>query len=334
MASSPQTAGPAKAMVVFLEVRSGSQTGNRIRLNPGQLLRIGRTKASDFAFADDPHMSGAHFTIEATNDDNGCRLVDLSSRNGSWVNGQRVSTAVLANGDTVVAGETKFAVTIESIDAAETAVFAAQSGIADTPQDRLLALFREDFQPLYAVLDAARDIRILALLLHHKEECQSLYEGEQGAKLAQVAPYLVRLQKESKLLEALVKEGWGKSWGIYLTSPSDLQEVRRHFRHFLEVKLPSGEQVYFRFYDPRVMRVFLPTCTPEDVTQFFGPIQNYLVEDENPKKLFRFVNTGKGSERMTIALADQVEAGPEAAPDDAAPETATWLENPLADEGR
>jgi len=81
-----------------------------------------------------------------------------------------------------------------------------------------------------------------------------------------------------------------------------------------------------------VMRVFLPTCTPEDVTQFFGPIQNYLVEDENPKKLFRFVNTGKGSERMTIALADQVEPSSQAAPDNAAPETATYLDNPLADE--
>jgi hypothetical protein len=52
-----------------------------------------------------------------------------------------------------------------------------------------------------------------------------------------------------------------------------------------QVKLPSGERVYFRFYDPRVMRVFLPACTPEDTTQFFGPIQNYLVEDRTPEQL-------------------------------------------------
>jgi len=92
-------------MAVFLEVRSGSQTGTRIRLNPGQLVRIGRTKASDFAFADDSHMSGAHFTVEAA--DTGCHLSDLNSRNGLFLNGQRVSTSALANGDTVVAGETK-----------------------------------------------------------------------------------------------------------------------------------------------------------------------------------------------------------------------------------
>jgi hypothetical protein len=354
-------------MAIFLEVRSGSQAGSRIRLTPGQLVRIGRTKASDFAFADDPHMSGAHFTAEVILNDNdkesGARLVDLNSRNGLFLNGQRVSTVPVSNGDTVVAGETTFAVIVEDEEAAaqyspRTAAFpAAQSVVesavestvqspaqlaaaatmppqADTPQDRLLALFREDFQPLYAVLDTARDIRILALLLHHKEECQSLYEGEQGLKLAQVAPYLVRLQKDSPLLETLVKEGWGKNWGVYLTSPSDLQEVRRHLRHFLQVKLPSGEQVYFRFYDPRVMRVFLPTCTPEDVTQFFGPIQNYLMEDENPKKLFRFVNTGKGSERMMIVLVDEVEPSPEAPRAETEPETATYLENPLTDEAK
>ena len=310
-------------------------------------MRIGRTKTSDFAFADDPHMSGAHFSVEAV--DQGCRVSDLNSRNGSWRNGQRVTTAVLSHGDTLVAGETTFVVIVEdreavAVNSASTAAFPAARGAAlsataaapapaDDPHKTVCStLLRDDFQPLYAILDAAHDIRILALLLHHKEECQSLYEGPQGLKLAQVAPYLVRLQKDSKLLETLVKEGWGKNWGVYLTSPSDLHEVRRHLRHFLQVKLPSGEQVYFRFYDPRVMRVFLPTCTPEDTTQFFGPIQNYLVEDENPKKLFRFVNTGKGSERMTIALADQVEPGPEAAPDDAAPETATWLDSPLKDE--
>ncbi len=342
LASTPQPAASTNAMPVFLEVRSGSQAGTRIRLNPGQTVRIGRTAASDFAFADDPHMSGAHFTVEAmvnnTDNDNdnghGCRLVDLNSRNGSWVNGQRVSTAVLANGDTIIAGETKFVVTIESVESGGTAVFAPPSASAESPQDRLLTLLRDDFQPLYAVLDTARDIRILALLLHHKEECQSLYEGEQGVKLAQVAPYLVRLQKDSPLLETLVKEGWGKSWGVYLTSPSDLQEVRRHLRHFLQVKLPSGEQVYFRFYDPRVMRVFLPTCTPEDTTQFFGPIQNYLVEDETPEQLLRFVNTGQGSQKMLIALGDQDQQPNAPTPEDKAPETASWPGSPLKEEAK
>ena len=79
---------------------------------------------------------------------------------------------------------------------------------------------RNDCQPLYAVLDAARDIKILALLMQSKEEHQSLYEGVQGAKLSQVAPYLVKLDKDSLLLGSLVLEGWGNNWGVY----SDVHE--------------------------------------------------------------------------------------------------------------
>ena len=142
-----------------------------------------------------------------------------------------------------------------------------------TPQQRLLALFRTQFQPLFTILDSARDIKILALLMQSKEEHQSLYEGVEGAKLAQVAPYLVRLTKDSLLLGSLVLEGWGNSWGVFLTCDREFQDVRRHLRHFLEVQLPDGKQVYFRYYDPRVLRVFLPTCNPDETNRFFGPIQ-------------------------------------------------------------
>jgi len=40
----------------------------------------------------------------------------------------------------------------------------------------------------------------------------------------------------------------------------------------------KGKDMYFRFYDPRVLRVFLPTCTPEELSDFFGPIAGFLIE--------------------------------------------------------
>jgi hypothetical protein len=178
------------------------------------------------------------------------------------------------------------------------------SSSATSPQDRLLSLLRKNFQPLYAILDAARDTKVLAALLQSKSHYQSLYQGAEGARLAQFAPYLVRLPDDSSFLEMLVREGWGKSWGVYLTCASEFSEVRRHVRHFLEVTLPDGRDVYFRFYDPRVLRVYLSTCTPEDTKEFFGPIGAYLVEDTDPTKLLRFVDTGKGCPGVVIELHD------------------------------
>jgi len=308
-------------MPFFLEVQSGPRKGDKILLNPGQVARIGRGEKSDFAFADDSHMSGAHFSVECGV--GGCRLGDLHSRNGTLVNGQKVDAAVLNNGDTIVAGETAFLVRIEG---EETGFVDSEPKLAldATPQERLLYLLRRDLQPIYGVLDAARDIKILALLLQSNEEYQSLYEGPQGAKLAQVAPYLVRLKKDSVLLEKLVREGWGESWGVYLTCASEFSDIRRHLRHFLEVMLPEGKQVYFRYYDPRVLRVYLPTCTFEETDYFFGPIQNYLMEDEDPESLLQFSNTGRGALKSSVKLSPDV---PETAPQ---PSTATSPQEPGA----
>ena len=293
---------------MFLHVRFGAQAGRKIRLIPSHPVRIGRTNGADIFFPDDSHMSGLHFRVEWVGEQ--CRVSDLNSRNGSFLNGKRIAAAVLNVGDTLVAGETKFSLTVEAPAGVSTISGSAPTAempgfiVQQTSQDRLLDHLRNDAQPLFAVLDAARDTRILGLLLHHKEQSQSLYDGDNGVSLAQVAPYLVRLVKESALLKSLVREGRGKNWGIYLTSDQGFEQIRRHLRHFLQIRLGGGEQVYFRFYDPRVMRVFLPNCGAEDTTRFFGPIQSYLLEDETAHQLLRFVNTGAGSQQMLIPLAD------------------------------
>ena len=43
----------------------------------------------------------------------------------------------------------------------------------------------------------------------------------------------------------------------------------------------------FRFYDPRVMRMYLPTCTAEELAIVFGPVGAYLLEGQDPKALLR-----------------------------------------------
>jgi pSer/pThr/pTyr-binding forkhead associated (FHA) protein len=318
-------------MIVSLEAKSGPSAGKGVRLQSGQSIRVGRTAKSDFVVSEDSHLSGVHFAIEL--EESSCRIKDLNSRNGTLLNGQRITAGVLQDGDTITAGETTFRVTVE-----QAAVVAPASGPASdpkaTPQQRLLALLRNDCQPLYAVLDTARDIKILALLTQSKEKHQSLYEGVQGAKLSQVAPYLVRLDKDSLLLGSLLLEGWGNNWGVYLTCTSDFPEVRRHLRHFLEVQLPDGKQVYFRFYDPRVLRVFLPTCTADEVNQFFGPIKQYLMEDEKPDKLLQFSNTGRGADKKVVDLSQTAAADEKRPASPPGSPTLAWLDKPTPDQQR
>ena len=59
-------------------------------------------------------------------------------------------------------------------------------------------------------------------------------------------------------------------------------------RRFLTVYDHTGKPMYFRYYDPRVLRVFLPTCTPAEQQTMFGPVQSYFAEDEDPDSLLEF----------------------------------------------
>jgi hypothetical protein len=142
---------------------------------------------------------------------------------------------------------------------------------------------------LFALLDAARTDRVLKILQTSADDYSSLYEGVQAEAMADGAPYLVRLERGSRLLPRLLNMGWGESWGIYVESASPLRELRSHFRRLLFVaREQDGQPMYFRFYDPRVLRAFLPIATPRQVEALFGPIERFLVEAEDPGDFIRF----------------------------------------------
>jgi len=73
----------------------------------------------------------------------------------------------------------------------------------------------------------------------------------------------------------------GDAWGILIKSSFPLEELHKHFRKFLIVGTEDNQQLYFRFYDPRVLRIFLPTCDTAQLREFFGPIEYFIMEDED-----------------------------------------------------
>ena len=167
-------------------------------------------------------------------------------------------------------------------------------------QQDLVSILRNIGGPLFALLDATRDpLTILGMLRSSGDEHQSLYEGMQGKMLEAFAPYLVRLPADSRLLERLIAKGWGQHWGIFVVSDADFKALRKHFRTFLMVKGPEGKQLYFRYYDPRVLRVYLPTCNAAEADFVFGPVAAYLCEAEARDSLLVF-QPGEGSAQCEV----------------------------------
>ncbi len=127
---------------------------------------------------------------------------------------------------------------------------------------------------LYAIIDAARDERIYPALrqLAAKEEIVSLYQGPSARELAAVAPYLVCLGTSDRVFDWLWKDGWGQDWGIFLWSLVSTSTMRDHFRRLTMVRTEANKRLLFRFYDPRVLRPFLPTCDAAQLREMFGTV--------------------------------------------------------------
>jgi hypothetical protein len=67
-----------------------------------------------------------------------------------------------------------------------------------------------------------------------------------------------------------------------------MKNLRRHLRSFLRVTDEAGRRLIFRYYDPRVLRVYLPTCWPSELRDVFGPIDCFLMEGEDPMVLLNY----------------------------------------------
>jgi predicted component of type VI protein secretion system len=103
---------------VMLQVKSSVNDPLRVSTEtvysvfPGDRILVGRSPDfSQIAIDFDPSMSKKHF--ELAFDGVSCEIRDIGSANGTWVNGQPVTDAVvLANGDEITAGVTTFGVAI------------------------------------------------------------------------------------------------------------------------------------------------------------------------------------------------------------------------------
>lgn len=143
----------------------------------------------------------------------------------------------------------------------------------------------------YAILDAARDERIYPRLreLAATEEISCLYQGPTARELAAVAPYLVCLGTSDRVFDWLWNDGWGEDWGIFLWSIASMDSIREHFRRLTYVRTDANQRLLFRFYDPRVLRVFLPTCDVRQLVEMFGTaVTRFLVASDGGTRLDAF----------------------------------------------
>ncbi len=115
-----------------------------------------------------------------------------------------------------------------------------------------------------------------------------LLKGDLTPDLVHAAPYLVLLSPDNRFTDWVLGESIGKFWGIFFDSRYSILEMRRHFRSLLDAYDENGNGLKFRYYDPRVLRKYLPTCTAEELEAFFGKVDTFFAEAEDRQNLLSF----------------------------------------------
>lgn len=144
--------------------------------------------------------------------------------------------------------------------------------------DELRSCLAERPGSLYAILDACEEPRVPDMASQLGDRAVSLYRGAAERDYWAIAPYLAVV--DEPLLDWIVENLWEDPWGIFAITETGLASLRTHFRRFLKVQDPDGKELYFRFYDPRVLPTFLTTCNASEAEQFFGPVRSFCVQGE------------------------------------------------------
>lgn len=150
-----------------------------------------------------------------------------------------------------------------------------------------------DKRDIWMVLDGARNRSIYTFLVNSYLTSECLYAGDLDPMLEAAAPHLVQLEREDKYTRQLLERAWGKSWGIILKCDTSIHRLRRHLRRFLTVSDPRGRKLMFRYYDPRVLRIYLPTCMPDELRTVFGPVECFWTESGEGDSLVQFQFDGR-----------------------------------------
>ncbi|HZQ53091.1 MAG TPA: SpoIIE family protein phosphatase [Bryobacteraceae bacterium] len=165
-------ASPAPHAFTELVIDSPGHTSMRIRLEKDR-YKLGRSATNDLSFPADQSLSREHLVFERTPE--GWNIRDLASRNGTLLNGSRLSDAMpLKHGDRITAGHLsiRYDAQGEFPDARPASVqFVQETAAKAVPSDTVTADLHSALQTTARVADApaAQDMHFGALIRAGRE---------------------------------------------------------------------------------------------------------------------------------------------------------------------
>nr|WP_321272187.1 DUF4123 domain-containing protein [uncultured Tolumonas sp.] len=132
---------------------------------------------------------------------------------------------------------------------------------------------------IYALIDPLADNQPLHYWYRHASDTEAwpLYGGTEFTDAILHGPWLLPLaQLADWQTWWQEQERAGQAQGVLIASPYLVEQLVRHWQNLLIAGL-DGEEVLFRYYDPRVLAPMLATYTETEICQFLGPTTSLLI---------------------------------------------------------
>ena len=133
----------------------------------------------------------------------------------------------------------------------------------------------------YAVVDLASAVSLRPVVPRLLSAiAEPLLDRSMPLHLLEVGPWLVLLDDAPEVDRTLAGYGTGVPWGYYLHAQVDLLSLRQSLRKFNLAQLPDRPKpVLFRYWDPRVLRIFLDRTSATQRGQFMSWIDSIAWPD-------------------------------------------------------
>lgn len=116
----------------------------------------------------------------------------------------------------------------------------------------------------FAIIDGAKITYLPELLAANALPHASLLPRAEIDINGAAGPWLVDLNKTSDLLRALFTADapmtgyWEKNAALFIRTTASFAATRDHFAQLVKMPDEAGKQIYFRFWDPKIARDYLP----------------------------------------------------------------------------
>ncbi|HLJ25856.1 MAG TPA: DUF4123 domain-containing protein [Candidatus Angelobacter sp.] len=140
---------------------------------------------------------------------------------------------------------------------------------------------------VFAIVDACVDRKRVMHKAYNEmgpSRAISLFQGTYMEGYDAAAPYLFHVDRE--VLEWIPAKLDQSRWGVFVMTKEPREVLVPHLQRFLMVTLPDGRKGYFRYYDPRILGAYLPTCQPAELQTFFGAVRGFATMDETGNMVF------------------------------------------------